>query len=163
MGTSGPLAAEQMSFEFLRKCLSGSGISWTICRLFALHSRQITRPAHYQSGSTTTTILFLLGLLGWAGIGRNIHPLTPILIINHLLSAASIQRSLASSIYVLDSLFAQFLCKSSLVYLSVCNPHFIPHKFFHPIIVRKADWYLQKMHAAGADEVVEYHLWLLAV
>ena len=41
-----------------------------------------------------TTILWLsgfcLGLPGWAGTRRNIHPLTPVMVINHLLSASSI-------------------------------------------------------------------------
>jgi len=43
---------------------------------------------------TTTTILRLSGLCpgqpGWASIRRNIHPLTPIVVINHPLSASSI-------------------------------------------------------------------------
>jgi len=51
-----------------------------------------------------------LGLPGWAGTRRNIHPLKPILIINHHLSASSIYcdpwHSLCS-IYVLESLFVQ--------------------------------------------------------
>jgi len=42
----------------------------------------------------TTTILWLSGLCpgqpGWAGTTRNIHPLTPIVVINHPLSASSI-------------------------------------------------------------------------
>jgi len=33
---------------------------------------------------------FCLGQAGWATIRRNIHPLTPIMVINHPLSASSI-------------------------------------------------------------------------
>jgi len=63
-----------------------------------------------------------LGLPGWAGTRRNTHPLRPIPIINHPLPASSIYydpQHPPCSIYVLDSLFAQPLSKSSLVYLLV--------------------------------------------
>jgi len=49
----------------------------------------------------TTTAVFTvlcLGLPGWAGTRRNIHPLTPILIINHPLSVSSIYYSHPCSI-----------------------------------------------------------------
>ena len=65
-----------------------------------------------------------LGLPEWASTTRNIHPLTPILIIKHLLSTSSIHydpQHPPSSIYVLDSHFSP-LSRSSLVYLLVWNP-----------------------------------------
>jgi len=56
------------------------------------------------------------------GTRRNIHQLTPILIISHLLSASSIYGDpwlFPCSIYMPDSLSAQSLSKLSLVYLFV--------------------------------------------
>jgi len=68
----------------------------------------------------TTTVLWLSGFCPvqprWAGTRRNIHPLTPILIINHPLSASSIYYDPwhpPCSIHALDSLFPQSLSKSS--------------------------------------------------
>jgi len=62
---------------------------------------------------------FCLGQPGWAGSRRNIHPLTPIVVIIHPLSASSIFYDAwhpLFSIYVTDSLFPQSLSKFSLVY-----------------------------------------------
>ena len=71
------------------------------------------------------------GLPGWAGTRRNIHPLTPILIINQPLSASSTyydSQHPSCSIYVLDILFAQPFSKSSLVYFLVWHlPLHIPY------------------------------------
>ena len=54
---------------------------------------------------------------------QKIHPLIPILIINHPLSTSSIYYiSISCSFYMLHSLFAQPLSKFSLVYLLVWNP-----------------------------------------
>ena len=56
---------------------------------------------------------------------RNIHPLTPIVVIIHPLSASSICYDawhLPCSMYVPDSLFAQSLSKISLVYLLAWHP-----------------------------------------
>ena len=56
---------------------------------------------------------------------RNIHPFTPIVVINHPLSASSIYYDSWHhhySIYVPDSLFTQSPSKFSLVYLLVCHP-----------------------------------------
>ena len=71
--------------------------------------------------TTTRTILLLSGFSpgqpGWAGTRRNIHPLTPIVVISHPLSTSSIYYNPwypPCSIYVPDSLFAQFLSKFSL-------------------------------------------------
>ena len=69
---------------------------------------------------THTTILQLSGLYpgqpGWAGTRRNIHLLTPIMVISHPLSASSIYHDSWHSpwsIYVPDSLFPQSLSKFS--------------------------------------------------
>ena len=54
----------------------------------------------------------LSGITRWAGTRRNIHPLTPIMIINHPLSASSIFYNPwhpLCSIYVPDSVFPQSL------------------------------------------------------
>jgi len=74
--------------------------------------------------TTTTTILwpsgFCPGQTRWAGTRRNIHPLTPIVVINHPLSVSSIYYDPwhpSYSIHVLYSLFPQSLSKFSLVYL----------------------------------------------
>jgi len=71
---------------------------------------------------THTTILrfsgFCPGQPGWAGTKRNIHPLTPIMVINHPLSASSIYYNPwypRCSIYVPDSLFPQSVSKFSWV------------------------------------------------
>jgi len=68
---------------------------------------------------------FCPGQTRWAGIRRNIHPLTLIVVINHPLSASYIYydpwHSLCS-IYMPDSLFPQSLSKFSLVYLLAWHP-----------------------------------------
>ena len=75
-----------------------------------------------------TTILLLSGFClaqpGRAGTRRNIHPLTPIVVINHPLSASSIYYDPwypphLIYRYVPDSLFAQFLSKFSLGYIGL--------------------------------------------
>ena len=56
----------------------------------------------------------------WAGTRTNIHPLTPIMVINHPLSASYIYYDPwhpLCSIYMPNSLFPQSLSKFSLVYL----------------------------------------------
>jgi len=62
---------------------------------------------------------------GWASTSRNIHPLTPILIIGHPLSTSSIYydpQYPPCSTYVLDSPFRQPLSRSALVFLLVWDP-----------------------------------------
>ena len=98
---------------------------------------------------TTTTILRLSGLCpgqpAWAGTRRNIHPLTPIVVINHPLSASSIFYNSwhpPCSIYVTDGLFPQSLSPSFLWSTSWLGTlQFILHTFLHPIIV----FFLQHM------------------
>ena len=85
----------------------------------------------HTATTTTTTITTVLRLSGfcsgqprWASTRRNIHPLTPIVVINHPLSASSIYYDPwhpRYSIYVLDSLFVQPLSKSRLMSLLVWN------------------------------------------
>ena len=61
----------------------------------------------------------------WANIRRNIHPLTPILIIRHPLSTSSIYydpQHPPCSIYMFDSPFPQPLSRSSLIFLLVLDP-----------------------------------------
>jgi len=78
---------------------------------------------------TTTTILWLSGLclgqLGWATTTRNIHPFTPVVVINHPLSASSIYSDPWHPlflIYVLDSLLPQSFSKFSMVYYLAWHP-----------------------------------------
>ena len=75
------------------------------------------------------------GLPGWAGTTRNIHPLTPILIINHPLSAFSIYCNPwhpPYSIYVPDSLFPQSPSRFSWVHVLVWNPPLYTSYIFSP-------------------------------
>jgi len=68
---------------------------------------------------------FCLGQTRWASTRRNIHPLLPIVIINHPLSASSIYYKPwhpSCSIYMPNSLFAQFLSKFYLLYLLAWHP-----------------------------------------
>ena len=84
--------------------------------------------AHLSSpGKRAVKCVFLCvqGLPEWASTRRNIHPLTPILIIGHPLSTFSIYydpKHPPCSVYVPDSPFPQPLSRSSLVYLLVWNP-----------------------------------------
>ena len=70
-----------------------------------------------------------LGLPGWAGTRRNIHPLTSILVIGHPLSTSFIyydpQHPLCS-VYMPDSPFPQPLSRSSLAFLLVWD-HLLLH------------------------------------
>jgi len=71
---------------------------------------------HYYYRTTAVLWLsgFCLGQSGWAGTRRNIHPLTPVMVINYPLSASSIYYDpwhRPCSIYMPDSLFAQSLSK----------------------------------------------------
>jgi len=83
-----------------------------------------------SSGSTIhTTVLRLSGFCPWqpvwAGTRRIVHPLTPIVVISHPLSAFSICYDPwhpPHSIFVPDNLFPQFLSKFSLVYLLSWHP-----------------------------------------
>jgi len=58
------------------------------------HARRHARTHAHTHTHTHTTILWLSGFCpgqpGWAGTRRNIHPLTPIMVICHPLSASSI-------------------------------------------------------------------------
>ena len=78
---------------------------------------------------THTTVLRLYGFCpgqpGWAGTRSNIHPLTPIVVINRRLSASYIYYDPwhpPYSIHVLYSLFPQSLSKFSLVHLLAWHP-----------------------------------------
>ena len=65
------------------------------------------------------------GQPGKAGTRRNIHPLTPILIIRHPLSTSSIYNGPwhpLCSVYELDSPLGQPLSRSSLVFLLALDP-----------------------------------------
>jgi len=82
-----------------------------------------------EKESTTTTILRLPGLClgqpGWASTRKNIHSLTPIVVINHPLSASSIFYDPwhpPCSIYMPDSLSPQSLSQFSSVYLLAWHP-----------------------------------------
>jgi len=92
-----------------------------------LGANQVTQVTTTTKTTTTTTLHYTTlqpftalcpGLPRWAGTRRSIHPLTPILIISHPLSASFIYYNPLHppySIHVSDSLHAQPLSKSSLV------------------------------------------------
>ena len=90
---------------------------------------------------THTAVLWLSGLVpgqpGRVSTRRNIHPLTPIVVIGHPLSASSIYYDPwhpPCSIYAPDSLFPQSFSKFSLVYLLVWHPVLHTPYTMHPII-----------------------------
>jgi len=92
----------------------------------------------FYSAATTTTILQLSGLClgqpGWAGTRRNIHPLTPVMVINRCLSASSIFYNPwhpPCSIYMPDSVFPQSLSQFSLSTSWPGTLHLILHTPFH--------------------------------
>jgi len=95
------------------------------------HARVHThaRTHAHKHAHTHTIILRLsglcLGLPGLAGTRKNIHPLTPIMVINHPLSASSVYYDPWHPLYSVnmpDSLFPQSLSKFSLVYLLTWHP-----------------------------------------
>ena len=108
--------------------------------------KQITKhrslpDASNTSRQTHTTVLRLSGFCpgqpGRVGTRINIHPLTPIMVINHPLSACSIYYDPwppPCLIYVFSSLFPQFPSKFSLVYFLDWHPA-LHITFLHPIIV----------------------------
>ena len=78
---------------------------------------------------THTTVLQLTRYYvrqhGWASTGRNIHPLTPIMVINRPLTASSIYYDPwhpPCSIHAPDNLFPQSFSKFFLVYLLAWHP-----------------------------------------
>jgi len=93
---------------------------------------------HTHTHNCFTALWICLGQRGWDGTRRNIHPLTPIVIINCPLSVSSIYYDPwhpPCSIHAPDSLFhnlaPSFLWSSSWP----GTLHFILHTFLHPIIV----------------------------
>ena len=100
---------------------------------------------------TQSTMLRLSGLCpgqpGWAGTRRNIHPLTPIVVINHPLSASSIYHNPwhpLCSIYM-PALYPQSLSTFSLVYLLAWHPP------FHTAFISSSNHYL--LFAAHAHTI----------
>jgi len=93
--------------------------------------------------TTTTTISRLFGLCpgqpGWASTRRNIHPLTPIVVINYPLSASSIFYHLWRPCSLLNlHAWQSFSTISLQVFWSTSWPgtlYFILHTFLHSIIV----------------------------
>jgi len=87
---------------------------------------------HTHTQTHTDTRRHILRLSGfcsgqprWAGNRRNIHPLTPIVVMSHPLSASSICYDPwhpPCSIYITDSISSQCLSKFSLVYLLASYP-----------------------------------------
>jgi len=78
------------------------------------------RPFHITINIHVTSAVDIAVTLCY-GARRNIHPLTPILIIRHPLSSSSIYYPLCS-FYVLDSPLGQPFSRSSLVFLLVLDP-----------------------------------------
>jgi len=72
----------------------------------ALFTSQINSISQPQTHTRNRLMAFFPGLPGLAGTRRNIHPLTPILIIGHPLSSSSIYNDPwhpLCSVYELDS------------------------------------------------------------
>jgi len=94
-------------------CVLSAGLSfWRLIHNFLLGPKichfTIVPHTHTQP-SYQMASGFCLGQPGWAGTRRNIHPLLPIMVISHLLSASSIYYDPwhpPCSIYVPDSLFS---------------------------------------------------------
>jgi len=97
----------------------------------------------YQSYTNThTTVLQLSGFCpghrGWAGTRRNIHPLTPIVVINRPLSAhpSTLIHDILPVRHMHLIIFFHNLCPSFLWSTSWPGTlHFMLHTFRHPIIV----------------------------
>jgi len=94
--------------------------------------------------TTTTTILWLSGFCsgqpGWAGTRRNIHPLTPTLVINHPLSASSIYYDPWHPSHFNLRAWQSFCTTALQVLFGLPQSgtlHFILqlHTFLHPVIV----------------------------
>jgi len=119
---------------------------WCFQAISSISTRKLTIP----TVKTHTTILQLSGFCpgqpGWAGTRRNIHPLTPVMVINHPLSTV-----LPPSTAIHDIFRVQFTCLT--VFLHNLSPsflwstswsgilHFILHTFLHLITV----YFLQHM------------------
>ena len=118
------------------KCVSYTVSFQEISVSFAFLAHTHARMPHARCTRNCFTAL-CPGLPRWAGTRRNIHPLTPILVINHHLSSSSIYYNpwhFLCSIYVPDSLFPlspSFLWSTSWP----GTLHFILHTFLHSIIV----------------------------
>ena len=126
-----------------KRLLNGCSVDVVSCIIYLLFCKR------YNTLNTTTatthkhtTVLqlygFCLGQPGWAGIRRNIHPLTPIVVINRLLSASSIYYdpwhppcSIHTRTIFFYNLSPSFLWSKSWP----GTLHFILHTLFHPIIV----------------------------
>jgi len=103
----------------------------TVVSSFNTHYWPPPPPPPLPTTTTTTQQYYyynfygLLGQPGWAGTRRNIHSLTPIMIIDHPLSTSSFFYDPwhpPCSIYVPKSLFSQSFSKFSLVYLLSWHP-----------------------------------------
>ena len=105
----------------------------SMCRLCKIHSvwQLILCCINYSTHTHTQLFYGSLDFV-WNNLGelvpelrRNIHPLTPIVVISHPLSVSSPYYNPwhpPGSVYVLDSLFPQSLSKFSLVYLLAWHP-----------------------------------------
>jgi len=102
---------------------------WTQCRIPLYHTHTHGMSRRHTHTRTHTNILWLSGFCpgqpGWARTRRNIHPLTPIVVISHPLSASSIYynpRHPPCLSYVPDKIFPQSLSEFSSVYLLAWHP-----------------------------------------
>ena len=105
------------------------------------------RHTHTHTHTHNRLTAFCSGLPGyiWAVTRRNIHPLTPILIIGHPLSPSSIYNDPwhpLCSVYKLDSPLWQPLSRSSLVFLLALDP-----QLHTPCISSPNHHYLFEAHA----------------
>ena len=119
--SSSLLYRQTSGFFFKKRSLGDNGSKGRIS--FMLPIQQDQNMTHTHTHNRLTALC--PELPGWAGTWRNIHPLTPILIIKHPLSTFSIYYDPwhpPCSISVLDSPLLQPVSKSSLVFLLVRDP-----------------------------------------
>jgi len=134
--------------------------------IIVFNSAQIYTSQNRHTHNRLWLYEFCPGQPGWAGTRRNIHPLTPIMVISHSLSASSIYCNTwhpPCSIHVPDSLFHN-LSPSSLRSTSWPGTiHFILRTFLHPIIVFFSQHIPNTTTACSAVVPRLYHLILVSL
>jgi len=104
---------------------------------YCLVTATATKESLLHTHAHTQTVLWLYGFCmaqpGCAATRRNIHPLTPIVVINRPLSASSTM--IHGILPVQSTCLTVFFHNLSPSFLWPVTLHFILHTFLHPIIV----------------------------